>query len=136
MDIIISSFCNKCSTESEQTPLHMFYHCESVKPFFLWILRCLYRLCNFKPSSNIKFIYFDTVYSSSFQKNICNVFLYVYIITIWRTRKEHLRIGNLKSMVVSKVSQYRGFLKHLPRKKYYKISKDVSSLDLDNLLQF
>ena len=88
MDITNSSVCNKCSTDSEQTPLHMFYQCEYVNPVFLWVLRCLFKLCNFKPSSNIKFIYFDTTYSNTYQRNICNVFLYVYIITIWRTRKE------------------------------------------------
>ena len=136
MNLVNSSFCNKCSTDSEQTPLHMFYQCESVKSFFLWVLRCLFKLCNFKPSSNIKFIYFDTIYSSNYQKNICNVFIYVYIITIWRTRKENLRIGNLKSRVVRKVSQYRNFLKHLPRGKYDKISKDLSSLDIDHLVHF
>ena len=93
------SSCTNCMGNNEHTVLHMFYECESVKPLFQWLLRILYNVCNFMPSSNIKFIYFDTRYSNSNQKNICNMFLYIYIITLWKTRKENLRIETLKKML-------------------------------------
>ena len=134
MNLISSSNCNKCRSNREETPIHMFYQCDYVKPLFLWVLRCLSSLSNFEPSSNIRFIYFDNVYSCTRQKNICNIFIYLYVITIWRTRKENLRIGDLKHMILSKFSDYRNFLKHLPSQKYQKLSEELQTLDIDNLL--
>ena len=104
LNFIDSSNCNKCRTNGEETSLHMFYHCDYVKPLFLLVLRCLSNVCNFKPSSNIRFIYFDNMYNNAYQKNICNIFIYIYVITVWRTRKENLRIGVLKKLFVRKFS--------------------------------
>ena len=81
------SSCANCSGNNEHTALHMFYECENIKPFFNWLLRMLYNICNFRPISNIRFIYFDTKYTNPNQKHICNMFLYMYIIAIWKTRK-------------------------------------------------
>ena len=103
MNQIASSNCTRCSENCDQTPLHMFYDCNYVKPLFLWLLRVLLDICNFKPHSNIKFLYFDNFYSNSYKRNICNMFLYIYIVTVWNTRKENLRIGILKHMIVRKV---------------------------------
>ena len=129
-----TSLCTKCEGEFDQTALHMFYQCENIKPLFLWLLRILSNVCNFKPSSNIKFLYFDTNYSNFYQKSICNIFLYIYILTIWRNRKENIRIGNLKIMVVKKISEYFNFIKLLPNIKLDEILQGISSLDIDNLI--
>ena len=63
-----SSTCPHCPDDRDQTPLHMFYLCTSIKPLFLWLLRVLLKLNNFKPTSNIRFIYFDNVYRNDHQK--------------------------------------------------------------------
>ena len=60
----VTTRCEQCSSDMDHTPLHMFYQCEAVKPLFLWLLRVLLNISNFKPISNIKFIYFDTKYNS------------------------------------------------------------------------
>ena len=101
----------------------MFYQCEYIKPLFLWVLKCLLKLCNFKPSSNIRFLYFDNPYNNLYQKNVCNIFIYIYIITIWRTRKENLRIGDLKCLIIRKLSDYRNFIKHIANRKCKKYQK-------------
>ena len=97
----VTTRCAQCSSDMDHTPLHMFYQCEAVKPLFLWLLRVLLNISNFKPISNIKFIYFDTEYTRLYQETICNIFLYVYILTLWKTRKEHLRVGILKHMIIN-----------------------------------
>ena len=66
MNLVNTSNCNKCTGDREETQLHMFYECEYVKPLFIWILKCLSNVCNFKPSSNIKFIFFDNSYINSY----------------------------------------------------------------------
>ena len=60
-------------------------------------------ICTFIPSSNIKCIYFDNIFNDREQKNVCNMFIGAYIISIWKTRKENLRIAVLKSIIVNKV---------------------------------
>ena len=134
MNLIDSSNCDKCRMNIEETALHMFYQCEYIKPLFLWVLKCLLKLCNFKPSSNIRFLYFDNPYNNLYQKNVCNIFIYIYIITIWRTRKENLRIGDLKCLIIRKLSDYRNFTKHMPTRKCKKISEELSALNIDNLI--
>ena len=58
MNLIDTSKGNKCRTERDQTPLHMLCECEYVKAIFMWLLRVLHYVINFKSMSNIKFIYF------------------------------------------------------------------------------
>ena len=130
MNLIDSNKCNKCMSNREETPLHLFYECDYVKPLFLWVLRCLSHTCDFKPSSNIRFLYFDNTYRSSAQKNICNTFIYFYIITVWRRRKENLRIGNLKNVFLKKITDYICFMKLMPKRKYEKLSEELSILDI------
>ena len=124
MNLIESSKCDKCISDREETPIHMFYECDYVKPVFLWVLRCLSHLCNFKPSSNIRFLYFDNTFNNSTQKNVCNIFIYIYVITLWRTRKENLRIGDLQNLIIRKFIDYRKFIKlvssHRFKKNYLK----------------
>ena len=134
MNLISSSNCNKCRIGIEETALHMLYQCDYAKPLFLWLLKCILNICNFIPSSNIRFLYFDNVYSNLYQKNICNIFIYIYIITIWRTRKENLRIGDLKCMFIRKLSDYKSFIKHMPSRKCEKLSRELLALDIDALL--
>ena len=38
MDLVEISKCNKCTANREETPLHMMYECDYVRPFFLWFL--------------------------------------------------------------------------------------------------
>ena len=76
---------------------------------------------NFKPSSNIRFVYFDSVYLNTHQKRICNMFLSVYITTVWRTRKENLRIGILKNHFVRRVIEHFELRKQIPRQNTEKI---------------
>ena len=120
-----TSLCNNCTNNSDQTPLHMFYHCESINPLFQWLLRILLNVCNFKPNSNIRFLYFDSSYENPFQRTVCNVFLYVYILTIWKTRKENLRIGILKSLIIKRVSDYFDFVKFLPNNNLENVLRAV-----------
>ena len=80
--------------------------CKYVKPVFLLLLRILSNVCNFKPTSNIRFLYFDQKYCNVTQKNICNMFLYLYISTIWKTRKENIRISILKNSMLKRISNH------------------------------
>ena len=94
--------------------MYIFYECETVKAMFTWLLRILHYVSNFKPMSNIKLIYFDNKYRNGQQKNMCNLFISAYILTIWRTRKENLRIGILKKMVINKVLEIINITKFMP----------------------
>ena len=134
MNLINSSNCSKCTSNREETPIHMFYQCEYVNPLFLWVLRCLSNLCNFKPTSNIRFLYFDNVYNDARQKNISNIFIYLFVITIWRTRKENLRIGDLKNIILRKFLDYRNFIKHIPSQKCQKLLEELLILDIETLI--
>ena len=129
-----SSKCNKCTGDWNHTALHMFYQCEFINPLPLWLLRVLLNICNFKPTSNIKFLYFDVAYNGLYQKTLCNIFLYIYVVTIWKTRKENLRIGILKSMIVKRVSDHFIFIKYVPNHKLGDIYEDLLRLDMDSLI--
>ena len=129
-----TSTCTNCSGNFDHTPLHIFYECENVKPLFQWLLRILLNICNFIPRSNIRFIYFDTMYANRHQKSICNLFLYIYIISVWRSRKENLRIGILKRLIIRKVEDHLKFIKHMPNHKFEDILDELSRLDLENLM--
>ena len=134
MNLVNTSNCNKCTGDREETQLHMFYECDYIKPLFIWVLKCLSNVCNFKPSSNIKFIFFDNSYINSYQNIICNLFIYTYVITIWRTRKENLRIGDLKNVFIRGLSNYKNLIKHMPSKKCKKLSDKITALDIDKLI--
>ena len=101
MNLINSSKCNNCTVDREQTPLHLFYECENIQILFMWLIKVLFYITNFKPVSNIKFIYYDNKYRNRQQKNICNIFLSAYILTIWKFRKENLRIAFVKRIINS-----------------------------------
>ena len=126
--------CNRCTGDCDHTALHMFYQCESIKPLFLWLLRVLFDICNFRPNSNINFLYFDVKYGNLYQKTVCNIFLYIYIITIWKTRKENLRIGILRTLILNRVLEHFKFINHLPNHKIGNICEDMKRLDMDKLI--
>ena len=63
---------NRCSDEKEQTALHMLYECTYIIPFYQWLTNILMQICNFKPSSNIRFLYFDSFYLNTSQKRTCS----------------------------------------------------------------
>ena len=129
-----TALCNNCSGNFEHTPIHIFYQCENINPIFLWMLRVLHNICNFKPKSNIRFLYFDTTYENLFQKHICNIFLYIYIITIWKTRKENLRIGILKHMIIRSMTRHLKFIENIPNHKMEEILEKISRLDFNNFI--
>ena len=133
MDLINSSNCNNCPSGTEQTSLHMFYQCSYVNPLFQWILRCVLNLCNFKPLSPIRFLYFDNIYNNARQKNICNIFLYIYIISIRRNRKENLRIGNFKHLFIRNLNDYQKFTNPMQNHRGEKLSNDLKNIDMDNI---
>ena len=134
MNLIDSTKCDKCIGNKEETQIHMFYECDYIKPLYIWVLRCLVNCCNFKPSSNIRFIFFDTSYNTDHQRIICNTFVYIYVITVWRMRKENLRIGDLKFIFIRKLNDYKMFLKHIQNRKFEKVSLALSAIDTDTLL--
>ena len=49
-------------------------------------------------------------------------------------RKENLRIGLLKSMILKQISNYFDFVKILPNTKLDEVLQEISRLDMDNLL--
>ena len=61
------------------------------------------------------------------------MFLYIYIIAIWRNRKENLRIGILKSIIVKKIVEHLDFIKVLQKSKLDEIFQKISRLDIENL---
>ena len=134
MNLSTARSCTNCSENVDHTALHMFYECENVKPLFQWLLRIFYNICNFRPRSNIKCIYFDTIYTSSNQKNMCNMFLYIYIVILWKTRKENLRIGILKNLIIKNMSDHLNFIKHMPDHRLEKLFDEISRLDINNLI--
>ena len=69
MKLINTSNCRKCSADREQTQLHIFYECDYVKDLFMWLLRVLYHVSLFRPTSNIRFIYLDNKFCSIKQRN-------------------------------------------------------------------
>ena len=115
MNLINSDRCNKCTADREQTPLHIFYECENIQTLFMWLIRVFFYITDFKPVSNIKFIYFDNKYRDRQQKDMCNIFISAYILTVWKMRKENLRIAILKSMIVNKVLGTINTIKYIPK---------------------
>ena len=138
MDISNSSTCNLCNDDKEQTALHILYECSNILPFYQWFLTILLYLFNFKPSSNIRFVYFDSIYVNAYQKRICIMFLSVYITTVWRTRKENLRIGILKNHFVRRVIENFEIRKQTPRENvgilFGQYSKKLSLEELNKLI--
>ena len=49
-------------------------------------------------------------------------------------RKENLRIGILKSIILKQISDYLDFVKLLPNTKLDEVLQEISRLDMDNLL--
>ena len=129
-----TSNCTRCTGNMNHTALHMFYQYESIQPLFLWLLRVLLNISNFKPISNIKLLYYDVIYDSLYQKTVCNIFLYIYIITVWKNRKENLRIGILKYKIIRKVIEHLEFLKHIPNKDIEKTLKRMARINIENLV--
>ena len=76
------------------------------------LLRVVLYISDFKPQADLKIIYFDNKYISHDQKNICNRLLSAYVITVWKTRKENLRIAILKNMIVNKSQEMIEIIKH------------------------
>ena len=115
MGISQTGDCDKCGIAREQTSLHLFYECRYISPLYFWILDILMYICNFRPDSNIKFLFFDSSYSNVFQQRICNMFVAMYVSTVWRNRKENLRIGILKKKLISNVIECIELRKHLTK---------------------
>ena len=78
----------------------------------MWLIKVLVYITNFIPVSNIKFICYDNKYRNRRQQNICNIFISAYILTIWKTRKENLRIGIIKKMIINKSQDIINIIKY------------------------
>ena len=115
MDLINPDKCNKCTADREQTSIHIFYECENIQTLFMRLIRVIFYVTNFKPVSNIKFIYFDNKYRDRQQKDMCNIFISAYILTVWKMRKENIRIGILKHMIISKTLSTIDIMKYIPK---------------------
>ena len=81
----------------------------------MWLIRVIFYVTDFKPVSNIKFIYFDNKYRDKQQKDMCNIFISAYILTVWKMRKENLRIAILKSMIINKVLGTINIINYIPK---------------------
>ena len=81
----------------------------------MWLIRVISYVTDFKPVSNIKFIYFDNKYRDRQQQDMCNIFISAYILTVWKMRKENIRIGILKHMIVSKTLRTIDIMKYIPK---------------------
>ena len=114
MNLIASSLCQNCTSGREQTPIHMFYQCQNVNELFMWLMRVLMYVCDFKLSYNLKCIFFDNSFNDNEQKNVCNLFIAMYILTIWKTRKENLRTALLKRMIINKCQNIIENIKYMP----------------------
>ena len=55
---------------------------------------------------------------------------------IWKTRKENLRIGDLKKVITRNLHEYQKFIKHMHNHRSEKLSKDLENIDLDNIINF
>ena len=121
MNLINSSKCNICLADREQTPLHIFYECENIQVIFMWLIRVLFYITKFKPVSNIKFIYLDNKYENRQQQNICNIFISAYILTVWKTRKENMRIAIVKKMIINKSQDIINIIKHISKTSVEKV---------------
>ena len=84
----------------------MLYECSYISPLYHWLLDILMQVCNFNPQSNLRFLYFDSFYQDAYQKKICNLFLAAYVCTVWKNRKENMRIGILRKIVIRSVKGY------------------------------
>ena len=80
----------------------------------MWLIKVLFYITNFKPVSNIKFIYYNK-YRNRQQQNICNILISAYILTIWKTRKENLRIARLKKMIINKSQDIINIIKFISK---------------------
>ena len=78
MNLATSSICTNCSGNLDHTPIHMFYQCEYIRPLFLWLLRVLLSICNFKPNSNSRFLYYDNFYDFFFIKKVYVIYFSMY----------------------------------------------------------
>ena len=58
---------------------------------------------------------------------------FIYIITIWRNRKENLRIGNLQHLFIRNLNDYQKFTNHMQNHRGEKLSNDLKSIDMDNI---
>ena len=47
MNLVSSNQCNRCPSENEQTPVHLFYECQYVNGIFMWLLKVLFYICIF-----------------------------------------------------------------------------------------
>ena len=103
LNIIDSGNCTKCNNDKEQTAFHIFVECSYIAPFYEWLLGLMLYICNFKPNSNIRFIYFDNFYQNTYQQKLVNISVAMYICTVWRHRKENIRIAILKKQLIKAI---------------------------------
>ena len=94
-----SAVCSLCGYE--ESAIHLFYFCEKVKPVFRWILDIIERICLFRPTNGIKFIYFDFKIVDNSRKNMCILLLYSYLHAVWLVRaNRNISVSGIKNVVL------------------------------------
>ena len=93
-----NSLCELCKVE--ESAIHLFYFCRKSRPIYDWLLRKIQTSCDFKPDSNIRFLYFDFNCKELHVKNICILLLCSYITTIWSCRS----VNNLSPEIIKKTA--------------------------------
>ena len=97
----------------------------------------LTQICNFNPNCNIRFLYYDSFYQKLYQKRVCNLFLALYICTVWRSRKENLRIGILSSVLKRAIKENLEVMRQLTKKSLEELfgpyGKRLTCEELDKL---
>ena len=56
-----------------------------------------------------------SVYRNRQQKNMCNIFISAYILTVWKFRKENLRIAILKRIIINKSQEIINIIKYISK---------------------
>ena len=77
-----TALCNECADNQDHThtPSYaMFYQCVNINPLFQWLLRVLFNVCKFKPTSNIRFLYFDNRYDNFSQIYMQHIYFYLHL---------------------------------------------------------
>ena len=97
-----NNLCDIC--DMEENAVHLFYSCCRVRSVFNWLLAFIELTCNFKPNSNIKFLYFDFKIEEMTCRNTCIMLLYSYITAVWSCRNNcQLTSDLVKEIVKAKI---------------------------------
>ena len=90
--------CTLCNVP--ETNFHMFYFCSKVKSLYRFISELCERVCGFKISNHLSFIYFD-IKTTKAKAEICSIVLSTYLGIVWSYRNDGQL--NLKKAFIEKI---------------------------------